>query len=152
MESRVDPIALPQKLHICVVVKDIDKTTQLLSSTFAIGPWDINERRYPKEQVLVGKGPFSYRVAFAALGPIELELIEVVEGNTIHADFLNKQGEGLHHIGFRVPDLQKTVTALQQHGIEVVQSAFREGSRYAYMNPTEPGGIMFEFVEKAKSQ
>lgn len=152
MESRVDPIALPQKLHICVVVKDIDKTTQLLSSTFAIGPWDINERRYPKEQVLVGKGPFSYRVAFAALGPIELELIEVVEGNTIHADFLNTRGEGLHHIGFRVPDLQETVTALQQRGIDVVQSAFREGSRYAYMDPAKLGGIMFEFVEKAKTQ
>jgi len=89
MQSPVEPIALPSQLHLGVVVKDMDATMQLLTSTYGIGPWDINERRYPEEQVTVGKGPFSYRVAFAALGPIELELIEVLEGSTIHADFLN---------------------------------------------------------------
>ncbi len=149
MESRVEPIALPQKLHIGVVVKDMDSTIQRLTSTFGIGPWDIKERRYPEAQVLVGKGPFSYRVAFADLGPIELELIEVLEGSTIHADFLNARGEGIHHIGFRVQDLENTVTTLQQQGIGVLQSAFREGSRYVYMDPTELGGIMFEFVERS---
>ncbi len=149
MESRVEPIALPQKLHIGVVVKDMDSTIQRLTSTFGIGPWDIKERRYPEAQVVVGKGPFSYRVAFADLGPIELELIEVLEGSTIHADFLNARGEGIHHIGFRVQDLENTVTTLQQQGIGVLQSAFREGSRYVYMDPTELGGIMFEFVERS---
>jgi len=151
VESRVDPIALPQKLHIGVVVKDMDRTIQRLTSTFGIGPWDIKERRYPEEQVVVGKGPFSYRVAFADLGPIELELIEVLEGSTIHADFLNARGEGIHHIGFRVKDLENTVTTLQQQGIGVLQSAFREGSRYVYMDPTELGGIMFEFVERGQT-
>ena len=151
MESRVDPIALPQKLHIGVVVKDMDRTIQRLTSTFGIGPWDIKERRYPEEQVVVGKGPFSYRVAFADLGPIELELIEVLEGSTIHADFLNARGEGIHHIGFRVKDLENTVTTLQQQGIGVLQSAFREGSRYVYMDPAELGGIMFEFVERGQT-
>ena len=151
MESRVDPIALPQQLHIGVVVKDMNKTIQHLSATFGIGPWDIRERSYPVEQVAVGKGPFSYRVAFAALGPIELELIEVLEGSTIHADFLNSRGEGLHHIGFRVTDLQKKVTTLQQQGIDVMQSAFRPGSRYVYMDPADLGGIMFEFVERSPS-
>ena len=149
MESRVDPIALPQQLHIGVVVKDMDRTIQLLSSTFGIGPWDIKERRYPEAQVVVGKGPLSYRGAFGGLGPIELELIEVLEGSTIHADFLHARGEGIHHIGFRVKDLENTVTTLQQQGIDVLQSAFREGSRYVYMDPTELGGIMFEFVERA---
>ena len=57
---------------------------------------------------MVGKGPFSYRVAFAVLGPIEMELIEVLEGNTIHADFLNTRGEGIHHIGFRVADMARS--------------------------------------------
>ena len=151
MESRVDPIALPQKLHIGVVVKDMDRTIQRLTSTFGIGPWDIKERRYPEEQVVVGKGPFSYRVAFADLGPIELELIEILEGSTIHADFLNARGEGIHHIGFRVKDLENTVTTLQQQGIGVLQSAFREGSRYVYMDPAELGGIMFEFVERGQT-
>ena len=151
MESRVDPIALPQQLHIGVVVKDMDRTIQRLTSTFGIGPWDIKERRYPEEQVVVGKGPFSYRVAFADLGPIELELIEVLEGSTIHADFLNARGEGIHHIGFRVKDLENTVTTLQQQGIGVLQSAFREGSRYVYMDPAELGGIMFEFVERGQT-
>lgn len=148
MESRVDPIALPSQLHIGVVVKDMDKTIEHLSSTFGIGPWEIKERRYPEEQVVVGKGPFAYRVAFADLGPVELELIEVREGSTIHADFLNTKGEGIHHIGFRLSDMQQVVETLQQQGVGVLQSAFREGARYAYMDPAEFGGIMFEFVER----
>ena len=148
MESSVGPIALTQKIHIGVVVKDMDRTIKLLSSTFGIGPWDINERRYPEEQVVVGKGPFSYRTAFADLGPVEMELIEVLEGNPIHADFLKTRGEGLHHLGFRVPDMDKAVSAAQQQGVGVMQSAFREGSRHAYLDPSELGGIMFEFVER----
>ncbi|MBI1988720.1 MAG: VOC family protein, partial [Betaproteobacteria bacterium] len=79
------------------------------------------------------------------------KLIEVLEGNTIHAEFLSNKGEGLHHIGFRVPDLNQVVDTLAQRGIGVLQSAFREGARYAYMDPTELGGIMFEFVERAAS-
>jgi methylmalonyl-CoA/ethylmalonyl-CoA epimerase len=149
VESRVEPIALPQQLHLGVVVKDMDKTIERLSSTFGIGPWDIKERRYPEAQVVVGKGPFAYRVAFADLGPIELELIEVLEGSTIHADFLNTKGEGLHHIGFRIADMQQAVDTLQQQGIDILQSAFREGSRYVYMDPAECGGIMFEFIQRS---
>jgi methylmalonyl-CoA/ethylmalonyl-CoA epimerase len=148
VESRVDPIALPPQLHIGVVVKDMDKTIQRLTATFGIGPWDIKERRYPEAQVVVGKGPFAYRVAFADLGPMELELIEILEGSTIHADFLNTKGEGLHHIGFRVADMHQVVGTLQQQGIDIVQSACREGAQYAYMDPAECGGIMFEFVER----
>jgi methylmalonyl-CoA/ethylmalonyl-CoA epimerase len=149
MESSAGPIALPQKIHIGVVVKDMDRTIGLLSSTFGIGPWDINERNYPAEQVVVGTGSYAIRTAFADLGPVDLELIEVLGGSTIHADFLKTKGEGLHHIGFRMPDLDKVVTTLQQHGVGVAQSAFREGSRHAYMDPSELGGIMFEFVERA---
>ena len=144
----MEPVALPSQLHIGVVVKDMDATMQRLSSIFGIGPWDVRERHYPPERVVVGKGPFSYRVAFAALGPIELELIEVLEGSTIHAEFLRTKGEGLHHIGFRVPRVQPVIDTLQQHGIGVLQSAFREEARYAYMDPVECGGIMFEFVER----
>ncbi len=148
MESSVGQIPLPSQLHVGVVVRDMDKTIHLLSSTFGIGPWDVAERRYAPEQVVVGKGPFAYKVAFATLGPIELELIEVLEGSTIHSEFLSTKGEGIHHIGFRVPDTQQVVATLQQQGFGVVQSAFREDARYAYMDPAEFGGITFEFVQR----
>ena len=64
MEPHAGPIALPPQLHVGVVVRDMDKTINTLSSAFGIGPWDIRERRYAKEQVVVGKGPFAYKVAF----------------------------------------------------------------------------------------
>ncbi len=148
MESSVEPVALPPQLHVGVVVRDMEKTMRLLSSTFGIGPWDIKERHYPAERVTVGKGPFAYKVAFATMGPVELELIQVVEGETIHAEFLETMGEGLHHIGFRVPDIQQVVSKLERQGVGVLQSAFREEGRYAYMDPAEFGGIMFEFVQR----
>lgn len=148
MEPNLGPIALSPQLHVGAVVRDLDKTISYLSSIFGIGPWDIIERRYPKERVTVGKGPFAYKVAFATMGPVELELIEVLEGSTIHAEFLANKGEGLHHIGFRVPDLRQVEATLQRHGVGVTQSAFREGARYAYMDPAKLGGINFEFVER----
>jgi len=149
--ASINPMALPQKIHLGVVVKDMDKTISHLSSTFGIGPWDINKRQYPVEQVTVGKGSYAIRTAFADLGPVELELIEILEGTTIHAEFLNSKGEGLHHIGFRVPDLEKAVSEAQEQGVGVAQSAFREGSKHAYLDPSDLGGIMFEFVERAAS-
>ena len=77
------------------------------------------------------------------------ELIEVLDGETIHSEFLKTHGEGLHHIGFRVPDVDAVVGPLEERGVGVVQSAFREGARYAYMDPAELGGIMLEFVQRA---
>ena len=151
MATSNNPLKPTQKLHIGVVVKDMDKTIAVLSSNFGIGPWDINERHYPAEQVSVGTGSYAIRTAFADLGPIEMELIEVLEGSTIHADFLNSKGEGLHHIGFRVPDLEQAVSTAEQQGIGVAQSAFREGSKHAYLDPSDLGGVIFEFVERAAS-
>ena len=149
MESSATQASLTGQIHVGVVVRDMEKTMGFLSSALGIGPWDTNERHYPPEQVLVGKGPFAYRVAFASLGPIQLELIEVLEGETIHSEFLRTHGEGLHHIGFRVPDVDAVVGPLEERGVGVVQSAFREGARYAYMDPAELGGIMLEFVQRA---
>ncbi|MFH1140387.1 MAG: VOC family protein [Chloroflexota bacterium] len=148
MEQHAGPIALSPQIHVGVVVRNLDKTIKCLSSTFGVGPWDIRERHYSKEQVEVGRGPFAYKVAFAVMGSIELDLIEVLEGSTIHAEFLSTKGEGLHHIGFRVPDVNQVVDTLAQRGIGVLQSAFREGARYAHMDPAEFGGITFEFVQR----
>ena len=72
----------------------------------------------------------------------------MLEGSTIHAEFLDTKGEGIHHIGFRVPDVQQVVTTLEHQGVGVLQSAFREDGRYAYMDPAEFGGIIFEFVQR----
>ncbi|MBI2873154.1 MAG: VOC family protein [Chloroflexi bacterium] len=136
-------------IHVGVVVKDMDSTIQFLQSNLGIGPWRTWERHYSREQVTVGEGPFSFRVAFASLGPIEMELIEVLEGNTTHARFLETHGEGLHHIGFRVPDMKAVAARLQERGVDILQSGVREDGGHVYMDSARTGGVIFEFSQRS---
>ena len=136
MKSDTGAVTLPSADQVGVVVRDVDKTVEFLSSTFGIGPWRIMEVSRSEDEIRVGDGPYKLKLAFAQLGLFELELIQVLEGKTIWSDFLETKGEGLHHIGFHVPNMDELVSKMQQQGVGVLQSGFGQGRGYAYMNPT----------------
>jgi len=83
------------------------------------------------------------KLAFAQLGPTQLELIEIKGGPSIHVDFLEKHGEGIHHIGVYVPDFDDRLEKYRQMGINVLQQG-KGIRRYAYLD-TKP--IMLELIE-----
>jgi len=87
--------------------------------------------------------------AFFQLGSIEIELIELIDGKTIHEAFLKEKGEGLHHIGFEVSNLEESKRNAEKAGLKVIQSFTRpDGSGFAYLDTDRTGGVIFELIRK----
>ncbi len=129
--------------QVGVVVKDIDKVIESWSAMFGISRWTCidNSGTDAKGQ------PVKLRLAFTRLGPVQLELIQPVEGRIFHSDFLDTHGEGLHHLGFYVDDLEGEVKNLIAQGTKILSA--RQGI-YAYLDSSEPGGVIFELIKRRK--
>ena len=145
MKSSINPISIGQLHHVGVAVKDVDKTIEFLSQTLGLGPWQVLEICYVGDTVKIGKAPFRFKLAFAELGPIQLELVQPIEGRSVQSQFLETWGEGLHHIGFQVPNVDQVVSRLQELGVGVVQSVVSERGNYTHV--VVSGGIDLEFIQ-----
>jgi len=146
MSANSEATALPPLYHISAVVKDIDETTEFLSSMWGLGPWHIFEHTPQKDTIMVGE-PFSIKLAQTKLGATMLELIQPLEGKSVWSEFLKTHGEGLHHIAFSVPNWDEMVSKLKERGGTMVAGAINEGIRWCYFE-TKPGGIVVEFEER----
>ncbi len=97
-----------------------------------------------------GEGNFRMHIALAYAGEAQIELIEHLSGESIYKEFLDKRGEGLHHLGFIVEDYEKAVGDFAQNGYPVIQSGRigqNPGVRFAYFDTEAAiGSIMEIFV------
>ena len=143
-------VKLPPVEQIGIVVKDVDKAIEYYSSNFGWGPFRVREVKLD-EFIYRGKpGRCRLKIAFTKSGPIEIELIQVLEGETPHTEFLREKGEGLQHLRFRVDDLDKTLAELAKEGIHPIfhQHLPDLGTAFAYLNSDKIGGVMFELFEQ----
>jgi methylmalonyl-CoA/ethylmalonyl-CoA epimerase len=141
-------------VQIGVVVKDLDRSIQVLSEVFGIGPfrtvdWPPADRQDIQRIYRGQPGDFTARMAFTQLGPVELELIQPLQGESIWADFLNEHGEGIHHIRFNVFDIESVFSYLAEHGIEVAQmgSGLRPGTTWANFDTEGKVGFTIEVMK-----
>jgi 4-hydroxyphenylpyruvate dioxygenase-like putative hemolysin len=145
-----DPASIFQ---VGIVVKNIDETVKFYGEVFGIGPFEIREVNYPTATFYGEKAGYRGKRAFAQLGPVTFELIELIEGKTVHEAFLNEKGEGLHHLGFLVKDLKGSVEEAEKRGLKVIQGFTREdGSGFAYLDSDRIGGVIFELIQRPRPQ
>jgi len=142
-------VKLPPVEQVGIVVKDMDKAIQYYTDVFGIGPFRVVERR----QDFAYKGKTvncRLKLAFAMSGPLEIELIQVLEGETPHTDFIREHGEGLHHLRFRVENLDGMLASLAKVGIHSIFNWAIPNSTggFAYVNSDKVGGVMFELIER----
>lgn len=142
---------LSQAAHVCVVVRDVEKTARNYASVFGIGPFTIRTTHTPASRATVRGQPTSYTLKFgyAQLGPMVLELVETVEGNSIYREFLDEHGEGIHHIGFpAAAPFSGELARWSKNGIEPLQTNERDDPRYgwAYMDTQDLAGCILEIV------
>ncbi len=140
---------LPPIGQIGIVVRDIDKSMELFSTVFGIGPFKVMDLYYPEERGTFRGKPaaFHIKIAFAQMGAVAFELMEHKEGKSIYTEHLEKKGEGMHHIGFYVDDLDAAVGEWTAKGFKVLQSGRSEsGSGFAYIDTEEYAGVIFEFI------
>lgn len=90
------------------------------------------------------------RVAFFAAGNPHLELLEPSSPESSVATFLERRGEGIHHLAFRVPSVDAQLADLLGRGEKVVDTVARPGARgrrVGFAHPAAFGGVLVEFVE-----
>ncbi len=90
--------------------------------------------------------------AFFPIGETRLELLKGIDPDSSISKFIEKRGEGIHHICFEVEDLAQVKRALSQQGLEFVDTPERGavGSKVAFIHPKSTGGILMELVEYPK--
>ncbi|MFC1919907.1 VOC family protein [Chloroflexota bacterium] len=143
VDKRPSRVSLPPLDQICIVVEDIDNAVDFYGSVFGLGPFYVTETESREGVVNGKKHRYRLKLAFALSGLIEIELIQVLEGNTIHTDFLKKKGEGIHHLRFTVGDIEGMLEELSKDGIEPVMG--RE--HFALLNSDKVGGAIFELLQ-----
>ena len=146
-KQRKTGVKLPALDQICIVVKDVDKAVEFYASVFGLGPFYIVE--VPLEMTYRGQpgSPSRLKIGFVLSGDIEIELIQVLEGETPHTEILREKGEGIHHLRFSVTGFDDMLAALAKEGIEPVWYNRYEGGGMAYLGDDKVGGTMFELVE-----
>ena len=134
-------------IQVGVVVKDLDKAVERLSS-LGIGPFTPMLLPPDAEQWFRGKPlDAKFKISGARLGEIVLELIQPVEGESPHQEFLDSKGEGIQHIAFAVDDLDREVAKLTKQGVSVLLSANLRDVRVAYLD-LGVGGLIFELIQR----
>jgi methylmalonyl-CoA epimerase len=90
------------------------------------------------------------RVAMVPVGESRIELLEPTGPDSTIAKFLEKRGQGLHHVALHVSDLAATVERLKESGTRLVNQEIRIGAgghRYVFVHPASTGGVLLELVE-----
>ena len=149
MEEQEIPFDAKTVFQVGVVVKNIDETVKYYQEVFGIGPFEVFHVDYSDATYYGQKVGYRGKRAFAKMGPITLELIELVDGKTIHEDFLKDKGEGLHHLGFEVQDLKQSMKIAESKGLKITQSYMNEetGLGFAYVDSNKIGGVIFELIQ-----
>jgi len=144
-------LKLPRLGQIGYVVTDVDKTMTYYRDTFGIGPWMLlDERPDPCIEDEKEIHPL-LRIALAYVGPVQIELIQVVEGESLHLEHVSKSDGGVHHLGFMVQDLGKRLDACRKVGVGILQRGTIKDIGftidYAYLDTVDQAGVILEFIQ-----
>lgn len=149
MADNAPTVKLPPVQQIGIIVKDVDKAVDYFSSLFGWGPFDVVTFENKGVTIRGKKADCTLKIAFAHSGPMEIEIIQVLDGETPHTDFLRKRGEGIQHLRFEVDNFEDIMIRLGREGI---QPAFNHsypefGIHFAYLDTEADLGYMIELIQ-----
>ncbi len=124
--------------HIAFVVADLDET--LTMYTDRLGFRVLDRREIPDQGV---------EVCFLDATPVRIELISPTRDDTGVARFLQKRGEGQHHVCFRVEDIHAALKTLAAQGFELIDTEPRRGVHgwVAFVHPRSTHGVLIELLQ-----
>ena len=128
--------------HVGIAVADLGAAVELYRRAFGMEP--VHRERVESqgvEEVLFAVGPSSVQL-LGALGP-----------DTPVGRFLERRGPGVHHVGYRVRDLEQALSRLRDEGVALIDETPRPGSRnttIAFVHPRSMGGVLVELVQEAE--
>jgi methylmalonyl-CoA/ethylmalonyl-CoA epimerase len=129
--------------HIGIAVRSIEDRRPFYEDT--LGAVFENIEEVPSQKI---------RVGFFRVGDIRLELLEPADPSSTVATFLDKRGEGLHHVAFTVEDIEARIAELKQSGLRMIDETPRPGAhhmRIAFVHPKSTFGVLTELCEPPAS-
>ena len=127
--------------HVGVAVEDIDSALALYRD--ALGMALVHRETITAQGV---------HAALLDVGDSHVELLQPIGPETAVAKFLARRGPGMHHIAYRVDDVEESLRALARAGLRLIDERPRpgiRGSRVAFLHPTSTGGVLTEIVQPA---
>jgi methylmalonyl-CoA/ethylmalonyl-CoA epimerase len=127
--------------HVGVAVEDLDSALALYEGTFGM---PLAHRETVSDQ--------GVEAVLLDVGDCHVELLRPLGDDTAVGKFLARRGPGLHHVAYRVDDIEAALAQLRDQGVELIDREPRTGirsSRVAFLHPRSTGGVLTEIVEPA---
>lgn len=125
--------------HIGIAVKDLGKQIKIYSEMLGITP---GKTEIIEEQKVT--------VAMFSVGEIRIELLQATSDDSPVAKFIEKRGEGIHHIAYRVDDIDDRLRILKENNIVLIDEQPKigaEGSLIAFIHPKSTAGVLTELCQ-----
>lgn len=126
--------------HVAIVVEDVDEALRFYRDALGL---ELKERRRVEAE--------DVEIAFLPLGESEIELLRPLSSESGVGRFLEKRGEGLHHICLAVDDIDAAMERLQKAGAQVLGEKPQQGAdgtRYLFVHPKSAHGVLIELYEE----
>jgi methylmalonyl-CoA epimerase len=131
---------MPKSIHhVAVVVRDLDEALAFYRDALGL---EVADRRHVDEE--------GVETAFLPMGEAEIELLQPLTEEGGVARFLEKRGEGLHHICLETDDIQTAMDRLEAAGVRVLSEEPQvgaDGTRYVFVHPKSAHGVLIELYQ-----
>ncbi len=128
--------------HIGIAVKSIENANQIYTSLLGASPYKMEEVK--SEGV---------KTSFFKIGNNKIELLEAINPDSPIAKFIEKRGEGVHHIAFAVDDIQSEIVRLKNEGFIVLNDTPKKGADnklVVFLHPKSTAGVLVELCQDRK--
>ena len=128
--------------HIGIAVKDIEKSNQLFKALLGSNPYKSEE--VFEEGVIV---------SFFKTGDAKIELLQALNENSPVARFIEKKGEGIHHLAFEVVDIIASMAEMEKLGFELLSKEPKMGADnklICFLHPKTTNGVLIELCQERK--
>jgi methylmalonyl-CoA/ethylmalonyl-CoA epimerase len=125
--------------HIGIAVKDLQASIKFYENILGLKCYAIEEVKDQK-----------VKTAFFKVGQTKIELLESTEPDGPIAKFIEKKGEGIHHIAFAVDDVEASLKEIESKGVQLIDKQPRKGAEemsIAFLHPKSTGGVLIELCE-----
>lgn len=129
--------------HIGIAVKNMDSANKLFAQLLG--------REHYKVEEVASEG---VRTSFFEIGGVKIELLEATNENSPIAKFIEKRGEGIHHLAFEVKDIRKRLDEYQQQGFQAINAEPKKGAdnkMICFLHPKSTQGVLIELCEEIKT-
>lgn len=130
--------------HIGIAVRSIAESDELYQRLLGRPPYKHEE--VPSQMVIT---------SFFAAGAAKVELLQATEADSPIQRFIDKKGEGLHHIAFEVKDIRSEMERLKNQGFEILQeepSIGADNKLVCFIHPRSANGVLIEICQSIQSQ